>query len=48
MRVGGAKEHDSSEDAAGYALATSLGARFALADMGLLSLTPRGVRSPSA
>lgn len=48
MRVGGTKERDKSEDAADYALATSLQGRFALADMGLLSLTPRCVRSPSA
>jgi hypothetical protein len=48
MDVGGAKERDKSEDAAGYALATSLWGRFALAGMGLLSLTPRGVRLPSA
>jgi hypothetical protein len=48
MDVGGTKERDKSEDAAGYALATSLWGRFALADMGLLGLTPRGVRLPSA
>ena len=48
MRLRGAKERDRSEDAADYALATSLWGRFALADMGLLGLTPRGVRLPSA
>lgn len=48
MDVGGTKERDKSEDATSYALAISLWGRFALADMGLLSLTPRGVRLPSA
>jgi hypothetical protein len=48
MRVGGAKEHDSSEDADDYALATLLWGRFVLADIGLLGVTPRGVRLPSA
>jgi hypothetical protein len=48
MRVRGAKERDRSEDAADYALATPLWGRFVLADMGLLGVTPRSVRSPSA
>ncbi|WP_207783509.1 hypothetical protein, partial [Methylosinus sp. RM1] len=34
MDLGGTKERDKSEDAASYALATSLWGRFALADMG--------------